>query len=93
MKWEDYDPEWLAVLAEEQLAEMPWLPDALIKCKRCTAENRAYYYFVWPENANEAGADWQSDRNIMLHDRTHGGIVLDILKGKRVGGIEFLKKL
>jgi hypothetical protein len=45
---------------------------------------------VSPENANKPGAEWQFERSIVLEDPKEGELVLDILKGNRVGGIEFL---
>lgn len=92
-KWQDYDPEWLAVLAEAQVPEEQWLPAALRQINRCLVEGEAYTYFVSPENANQPGAEWQFDENIILEDEKEGDLVLDILKGHRVGGIEFLSRL
>jgi hypothetical protein len=40
-----------------------------------------------------SGSEWQFDHNVILTDETEGTLVLDILKGNRVGGIEFLKRL
>jgi len=93
MEWKDYDPEWLAALAGVQVPEEPWLPDAIRQCTRCSVKSEAYTYFVSPENANEPGAEWQFDVNIILEDDKQGDVVLDVLKGHRVGGIEFLSKL
>ena len=70
-----------------------WLPDALRQCTKCWVESRAYYSFVSSEDANEAGADWQFECNILLHDSNEGELALDILKGKRVGGVEFLDRI
>ncbi len=93
MKWEKYDPEWLAKLAEEQHPKMPWLPDALRQCRKYLIRSEAYYYFVSGKNANKPGAEWQFDYNILLYDPVEGGLVLDILKGRRVGGVEFLDRI
>jgi hypothetical protein len=93
MDWDKYDPEWLALLAEVQLPEERWLPEAIRKCTKYHVENKAYYYFVSPKNANKLGAEWQHDRCFIINDSKEGDIVLDILKGNRVGGIEFTKKL
>lgn len=93
MKWEKYDPEWLAKLAEEQVPEEPWLPKALRQCTEYLIESKAYYHFVSPENANQPGAEWQIVTNIILKDPKVGDLVLDILKGRRVGGVEFLNRL
>ena len=93
MEWKEYDPEWLAVLAEAQVPEEIWLPDALRKCTKCSVESTAYTRFVSSENPNQPGSDWQFDDNIILEDEKEGDLVLDILKGHRVGGVEFLSKL
>ncbi len=93
MKWTDYDPEWLAILAETQVPEEHWLPDAIRRCTRCLVSSKAYIHFVPPENANQPGADWQYERSIILEDEKEGELVLDILKGYRVGGVEFLARI
>ena len=56
-------------------------------------ESKAYYKFINSKNANEKGAEWQFDENIVLESETLGTIVIDFLKDKRIGGIEFLKNL
>ena len=56
-------------------------------------ESKAYYKFVDSTNANEKGAEWQFDENIVLESKTLGTLVIDYLKDKRIGGIEFLKNL
>jgi hypothetical protein len=56
-------------------------------------ESKAYYKFVNSKNANKKGAEWQFDDNIVLEHETLGTIVLDYLKDKRIGGIEFFKFL
>lgn len=93
MKWNQYNPEWLAKLAEKQLPEEKWLPGAIRKCLKYSIESKAYYHFVSSNNANKPGAVWQFEKNIMLRDPKKGNIVLDILKGNIVGGIEFLNYL
>ncbi len=93
IKWRKYDPEWLAKLAEAQVPEEVWLPEALKKCTKYSIESKAYYHFVSPENANQPGAEWQFETNIILGDPKEGDLVLDILKGHRVGGVEFLSRL
>ena len=93
MEWEDFDPEWLAKLAEEQFPEEAWLPAALRKCVKHFKESKAYFYFVSPDNVNQPGSLWQFRRNIILHDKKEGDLVIDILKDNRIGGIEFLSRL
>jgi hypothetical protein len=55
--------------------------------------NNGYYSFVDSANANQPGADWQFDENIILEQVEKGDVVLDILKGGRVGGIEFIAQI
>ena len=54
-------------------------------------ESNAYYRFVNSKNANEKGAEWQFEENIVLKDEKLGTIILDYLKNKQIGGIEFLE--
>jgi hypothetical protein len=56
-------------------------------------ESRAYYKFVDSKNANKKGAEWQFAENIVLEHDKLGTIILDYLKDKRIGGIEFLRFL
>jgi hypothetical protein len=91
--WEPYDPSWLVELAESVKAEEPGLADAFRRCTRCLTESRAYIYFVDPRNANRTGSEWQFDRNVLLESHREGTIVVDVLAGGRIGGIEFLSRL
>jgi len=93
MEWKDYDPEWLARLAEQQEPDQPWLPDAIRKCTKYHSESDAYYHFVSADNPNQEGSEWQFDYNIILEDEKEGDIVLDVLKDKRIGGIEFISRI
>ena len=56
-------------------------------------ESKAYYKYVDSKNANEKGAEWQFEENIVIESETLGTLVIDYLKDKRIGGIEFLKNL
>jgi len=93
MGWEAYNPEWLARLAELQASQLPWLPEALRTCTRCFRGSDAYYYFVSPRNPNMPGSEWRHDRSVVMVDGEQGTIVLDILKGNRVGGVEFVDRI
>lgn len=55
--------------------------------------NKAYYQFVDSTNANQEGAEWQFEENIVLEHETLGTIIIDFLKDKRIGGIEFYSNL
>jgi hypothetical protein len=43
-----------------------------------------------PAKSKSTGSQWQFEENIILEDPERGDLVLDILKGQRVGGVEFL---
>jgi hypothetical protein len=86
--WQPYDPEWLVNLAEEQHPDVAWLPGSLRACRRVRPETRAYVHFVDP-----APPAWRFEGNIVLESPEHGTLVLDILEGEVVGGVEFLNRL
>jgi hypothetical protein len=93
LDWKPYDPAWLVALARQQQPNLPWLGDALAACTRASLESTGYLRFVDPRNPNQSGSEWQFDENIILRDPNRGDLVLDILKGHRVGGVEFLANL
>lgn len=93
MKWEPYDPRWLVALAKEQYPDDPQFAEALARCTSRSEESPAYIHFVDPKDANKPGAEWQFDQNIMLESETEGRIILDVLKGGRIGGAEFLERI
>ena len=88
-----FDPSLLVELAKVQLPEKTWLPAALAACTKVLRETEAYIYFVSSAGANQPGSAWQFQRNLFLRHPTEGMLVLDILDGNRVGGIEFLARL
>lgn len=91
--WETYDPTWLVELALEQVPEERWLPEALSNCRRAYRESGVYTYFVDPANPNQPGSEWQIDTSIVVEHPTEGTLVLDVLKGPRVGGFETLARI
>ena len=86
--WQPYDPEWLVRLATDQHPDAPWLPGSLRACRHVRPETRAYVHFVDP-----ATPAWRFAGNIVLESPEHGTLVLDILEGEVVGGVEFLNRL
>jgi hypothetical protein len=56
-------------------------------------KDKAYYQFVGSINANQEGAEWQIEDSIVLEHETLGTIIIDFLKDKSIGGIEFLNNL
>ena len=77
----------------EQATEFPWLPEALMKCGYGEWESRAYVGYVSSNKANQPGSVWKFQTNVVLSHDTPGTVVLDILKGERLGGIEFVDKV
>jgi hypothetical protein len=92
-EWKPYDPTWLVELAKAQLPEEPWLPAALAACTSASQESAAYIHFVDPAHPSEPDSEWQVQTNLTLQHPTEGDLVLDVLEGNRVGGVEFLAKL
>jgi hypothetical protein len=93
MEWKPYDPAWVADWVRASVPDEPWLADALARCTRAMDGGKAYVYFVDPADANQPGAAWQIEDSRTLHHPEEGTLVLDILAGRRVGGIEFLARL
>jgi hypothetical protein len=92
-KWETYNPQWLVDLANEQIPDKPEIILALSNCVKAKRESKAYIYFLSGENPNQLNSEWQFEENIMLEDKKIGTIILDVLKGNKIGGIELLKYL
>jgi len=88
MKLEPFDPSRLVKLAREQWPEEPWLAEALARCTAGEPESRAYIHFVDPNSPA-----WEFETTMMLTDRKKGDIVVDVLSGHRVGGVEFQRYL
>lgn len=92
-KWETYNPQWIVDIAEEQIPDKTEIITALSKCVKAKSESKAYIYFVNGDNPNEPNSEWQFQENITLEDKKNGTIILDVLKGNKIGGVEFLKYL
>lgn len=91
--WQEYDPKWLLELAQQQIPNEIQVIESLKKCTSCFQRSKAYIYFVDGSNPNQKDAAWQFDRNVILEDKKLGTIILDVLEGNKVGGVEFLKYL
>lgn len=91
--WKPYDPAWLVELAKEQHPEEAWLPAALAACTMARQESAAYIHFVSASDPDELRSEWEAQTDIILKHPTEGDLVLDILEGNRIGGVEFLAKL
>lgn len=92
-EWKPYDPAWLIELAKTQLPDEPWLPAALAACTSAIQRSTAYIHFVDPKDPDEPSSEWQDQTNLTLHHPTEGDLVLDVLEGNRIGGVEFVSKL
>jgi hypothetical protein len=89
---EGFDPRSLVEATKVQAPEFPWLIQALESCGPGQWESRAYVRYVSNQNPNQPGALWQFERNVVLNHQSLGMVVLDILRGNRLGGIEFVDK-
>jgi hypothetical protein len=92
-EWKPYDPAWLVELAKAQVPEEAWLPAALAACTMARQDSEAYIHFVHGADSDEPDSEWEAQTDITLKHPTEGELVLDILEGNRVGGVEFLSKL
>jgi hypothetical protein len=91
--WQPYDPTWLVELAKAQLPEETWLPAALAACTSASQESPAYIHFVNPADPDAPGSEWEVQTDLTLRHPTEGDLVLDVLDGNKIGGVEFLAKL
>ena len=91
--WEPYDPSWLIAVANVQAPDDLVLLAGLARSTRAIRQNPAYVRFVSPMNANQPGADWQFERNVIFPDTPYGFVVVDVLKDGRIGGIEFVDQV
>jgi len=88
-----YDPTWLVKLAKKQKPEADWFHEALTKCTEVVREETAYVGFISAERANLPGAEWQYDFSVELYCPDNGFLVVDVMKDKRIGGVEFVDNI
>jgi hypothetical protein len=62
---------------------------ALTECKGGQWRGKAYFQFVDSTNANQIGAEWQIEENIVIEHPEKGTIIIDFLKDNKIGGLEF----
>jgi hypothetical protein len=62
---------------------------ALTECRNGRWLGNAYFQFVDSTNANQIGAEWQFEENIVIEHPEKGTIIIDYLKDNKIGGIEF----
>ncbi|MBD0404974.1 hypothetical protein [Flammeovirga sp. EKP202] len=93
MQKREFYTEQIIALLKEQEPEREDLIEDLQNSKIRKWLIQPYVYFISAEKPNQIGSDWQFDENIVLEHETEGTIILDILKGGRVGGIEFIDQI
>ncbi|MFM2388304.1 MAG: hypothetical protein RL660_3061 [Bacteroidota bacterium] len=62
---------------------------ALTECRGGQWRGNAYFQFVDSANANQVGAEWQFEENIVVEHPEKGTIIIDVLKNNKIGGLEF----
>lgn len=87
---EAYDPTWLVELAKKQKPDMDWFHEALAKCTEVVRNEENYIGFISADKPNEPGSEWQYAYSIELYCQEKGLLVVDIMKDKSVGGVEFV---
>lgn len=85
-----FDTQMLIEDARATAPEFSWLPAALTNCGVGKWESRAYVRYISAINPNQPESEWQFRTSVTLHHRSLGMVVIDILQGDRIGGIEFL---
>jgi hypothetical protein len=90
---EGFHPLMLVDAVQQQVPEFACLPAALGSCGAGDWESRAYVRYVSRHNPNQPGSEWQFETNVQILHETLGTVVLDVLKGNRLGGIEFVDRI
>lgn len=93
MDWKSYDPGWLVELARVQFPQEAWLPAALERCERAAWQSKSYLAFIERERATSRESEWEFGFNLTLRHGDYGELVLDVLRNREIGGIEFLSRL
>ncbi len=88
-----FEPSQLVNVAMEQAPDFPWLPHALATCSAGQWRGSAYIAYVPSDRPNHPGSEWQFETCVVLEHETLGQVVVDILQGQRIGGIEFVDRL
>jgi hypothetical protein len=88
-----FEPRMLIEDALAQAPELVWLPAALARCGSGDWVSRAYVRYVSCVDPNQPGSDWQFKNNVVIDHRIFGEVIIDILQGERIGGIEFIDRI
>lgn len=88
-----FEPWMLVEVARSQAPGFPWLVEALGACGCGEWKQRYYVSFISSLNPNQPGSEWQFETNVTLEHDQFGTVIVDILKGNRIGGLEFADRL
>ena len=92
MFYKEYDPGWLVEAAKPYGEEYPWSEESLTKCI-LAKDGGVYVHFVDSSRPNKPGSEWQFKENIVIEDTLRGDVILDVLTGNRIGGVEMFSEL
>lgn len=84
MDWREYDPTWLVELAKQQYPTEAWFHESLAGITKALNESEDVLYFV-------DRMEGKFLQNVTLFSPEHGRIVVDVLRDRRIGGLEFLR--
>lgn len=87
------DPTALIEAVRKEHPSHKWLQDALRDLQDEKKTREYYIHYVDPQNANQPGSEWQFSHSIKIEESEYGEVIIDILKGNRIGGIELYGKL
>lgn len=88
-----FDPQMLIDEARATAPQFPWLPVALSNCGAGEWESRAYVRYVSAVAPNRPESECEFIASVTIQHRLLGMVVIDILQGNRIGGIEFVERL
>ncbi|MEO0509991.1 MAG: hypothetical protein AAF065_09045 [Verrucomicrobiota bacterium] len=89
----NFDPKGLIEAAKKEHPSLEWLPHALLNLKEEKKRTEYYIHYVDPTNANQSGSEWQFSHTVEIKESEFGAVMIDILKGNQIGGIELYSKL
>jgi len=93
MKKPYFEIELLVDLIKEQEPDRTDLIEQLRKYEKQQWIRQPYILLVSAERPNQPGSEWQFEENVVLEHEIEGTIVLDILQGGRIGGIELISQI
>lgn len=93
MKEPYFEIEWIIELIKEQGLYRLDLIEQLKNADRKKWIRQPCIYFVSIVEPNQPDSEWQFDESVVLEHEIEGTIVLNALKDKRIGGIEFINQI